>query len=681
MLLYNSSNLNLGLRITLKDDFTGPAHRIKSSFKALKDEKRLFDENVRAGRNMYTALATAGATATLGLSRAYAKGAKFDFIMRGVAAASEATSEQFKELKKQANALGGTSMFKPSEVSGAMEMLAKAGLEANDVLAATAPIINLASASMEDLSTSTDIAIGTMYQFGYKAKDLGYISDVLTQAALKSNIGVKDIGESLKYASATLVDMGQSLETALALTMTLGNAGIKGSMAGVSMENMYRYMALGLGQFRKAGRSSAWEAAGLDPKNLVDARGNLVPIVDILKELHRGLSKFGDVDKQNLLYLIFGVRGKRGPSKFLQDLDQVTRNMEILKNSGGKAAAQAQFMMDGPEGAIRRLIASLESLSNAFAETMAPIVIPIMKVLTSFFKGISWFVNSPIGGVIVRMGVGLLIMKTVVWGLRAAVFALTQSLTLMGGTILGVRNAWVGSIAQMKAATLQLVGVTTLAGVGGKRPMAPAYVGTGSRLRQTVTGRYYKNSPGGGSRFVSKAVGDRYVAMYGARTYTGALRLGGIMANVGRGLLGFLGGPVGLAITAGLAFLPMIFNALNKNTEALQSNEESQKEATQQHRRYLSYLTNEFTGSEIGGTYVRRLYEENGYGAGDNTDFILARRLKEYMDSPSAFGSPTKPFYDYSSPGELRIYVDGKLTDKIKTQLNKEINASLQFSL
>ncbi len=228
MLLYNSSNLNLGLRITLVDQFSGPAARVKNAFKDLREEKRLFEANARAGRDMYTGLATAGAAATLGLGKAYLTGAKFEYKVRGVAAASEATADQFDQLKKSANALGGETMFKPTEVAGAMEMLAKAGYSANEVLTATKPIINMAGAAMEDLGLSADIGISTMYQFGMQAKDMGYISDLLTQAALKSNVGLKDLGESLKYASATAVDLGQDLPTILALIMTLGNAGMKG---------------------------------------------------------------------------------------------------------------------------------------------------------------------------------------------------------------------------------------------------------------------------------------------------------------------------------------------------------------------------------------------------------------------------------------------------------------------
>lgn len=678
MLLYNSSNLNLGLTISLRDNFTGPASRVKSAFKDLKDEKRLFEANVRAGRDMYGALAAAGTAVTIGLGSAYAKGAKFDFTMRGVAAASEATTEQFKELKKQANALGGESMFKPSQVAGAMEMLAKAGLGANDVLAATAPIINLAAASMEDLGTSADIAISTMYQWGYAAKDLGYISDVLVQAALKSNIGVKDIGESLKYASATARDMGQDLETVLALTMTLGNAGMKGSMAGVGIENMYRYMATGLGQFAKGGRSKAWELAGLNPRNLVDAKGNLVPLVQILQELERGLSKFGDIDKQNILFQIFGVRGKRPPSKFIQDLQQVTKSIDILKQSGGKAGAQAEFMMAGAEGSIKRIMASLESMANAFTEAMAPVIIPMMEAITKVFRAIGTFVNSPIGGALTRVFTTMLLIKTVTWSLKFAVFSVTSALTAMGGTVKGVAVAWTASMAMMKASAMQLAGITTLAGRGGASPMGAAYIAGNSRLRQASNGAYYALGKNGGrSRFVSTATASRYTSMYGANTAGAAMRMGGL-ATLGKGLLAALGGPWGIAIVGIVSILPMIINALNKNTGALEKNKEAAEKSTDEHRKYLSYLTNEYS-AEKSNVHVRRLFDEAGYGA-DNTDSLLARRLKEYLQHPNLFGGSDKSFYDYSQPGELRIYVDGKIAQTVKTQINRQLNASLQFT-
>lgn len=675
MLLYNSSNLNLGLRITLVDQFTAPAARIKNAFKDLKDEKRLFEANARAGRDMYTSLATAGAAATLGLSKAYLQGAKFEYKVRGVAAASEATSNQFDQMKRSANALGGETMFKPSQVADAMEMLAKAGYNANEVLTATKPIINLAGAAMEDLALSADIGISTMYQFGMQAKDMGYISDLLTQAALKSNVGLRDLGESLKYASATAVDLGQNLPTLLALIMTLGNAGMKGSMAGVGIENMYRYMSLGLGQFAKTGRAAAWEKVGMDPKKLVDAKGNLKPIVDILTELSRALSKFGDVDQQNLLFQIFGVRGKRPPSKFIQDLGQVAKHMKSLEMAGGKAENMLKFMMQGPEGNWLKLLASLQSMANSFTEVMAPIVIPFMQMMTWFFRGLSKFINSPIGGVFTRLIVTGLIVKTVAWGVRAAIFSISLALSNLGGTILGIRTAWVSAMAQMKAATMQLAGITTMVRpigmAGGMAGSVLGYTPGAGVLRQNNRGMFYKAGTG---RFVSKKVAERYMARYGAKTVGSALLRGG-GPTIGRLVGGAFGGPVGWAITIA-SFLPLIYSALRKNTDATEDSNDIIRDGSSQSRKLISMISNEFAG--LKSTYIRQLYNTAGFGS-DNTDFVLARKLQEYLSSSTLFRG--REFYDYSNPDQIHIYMDGKLVKTIQREMNKNINAQLNFGI
>lgn len=694
MLLYNSSNLNLGLRITLVDQFSQPAARIKAAFKGLKDEKRLFEANARAGRDMYGTLAAAGTAATLGMGKAYLKGAKFDYTIRGVAAAAEATSAQFETLKDKANALGGKTMFTPGQVAGSMEMLAKAGYDANQVLAASEPIINLAGAAMEDLGLAADIGVSTMYQFNMEAKDMTYISDLLTQAAIKSNVSLKDLGESLKYASATAVDLGQDLPTVLSLIMTLGNAGMKGSMAGVGIENMYRYMSLGLGEFAKSGRSAAWEKAGLDPKKLVDARGNLKPVREILGELSRALAKFGDVDQQNLLYMIFGVRGKRPPSKFIQDLAQVDKHMTSLSNAGGKAEHMMKYMMTGPHGEWLKFLSAGEAFLNSFTKAMAPVVIPLMKVLTMFASALSWFTNSLVGGAFIRVLGVLIVMKTITWAVKAAVFGVSLALNSLGGTLLGIRNAWVTSMTQMKAATLQLAGATTLVRprgmAGGAAGAAMGYIG-GNRLRQASNGRFYTigrgagGAAGGGARFVSNAVAQRYLARYGAATAGGALAGGllskGGLAMIGKGLTSFVGGPWGMALLAISFALPLLTGALRKNTDALGDTEQATQGAADANRALISVLTNEFTGSSF--FHMRRLYEEKGLGA-NNTDFILARKLTEYLTNPMTgrYNDISRgEFYDYSHPDEIRIYLDGQLVKTIEREVNKNINASLKFGL
>lgn len=500
-----------------------------------------------------------------------------------------------------------------------------------------------------------------------------YITDLLTQAALKSNVGLKDLGESLKYASATAVDLGQDLPTVLSLIMTLGNAGMKGSMSGVGIENMYRYMALGLGQFRKLGRSEAWEKAGLDPTKLVDAKGNLVPMITILEQLSTALAKFGDVDQQNLLFQIFGVRGKRPPSKFIQDLSQIRGHMESLEMAGGKAENMMKFMMEGPRGTWLKLLAAMESMANAFAEALAPVVIPIMNGLNTIFTGVAWFMNSIIGGGVTRILAVGIVFKTVVWGIKSAVFGLSLALTSLGGTLTGIRTAWVASMAQMKAAVVQLSGATAIAGAGGN---IAGYSRMGANIRQARNGRLYQVFPGTGrgARFISTT------AAAGLKTGKNALLRtmfsGAGLATMGRGVMAFLGGPVGIGIMGISLLLPLILRGLNKNTDATEESNQVIKDGANESRKLISMMANEFSG--LKNTYIRQLYNSSGYGS-DNTDFVLGRRLNEYKQAPKSFGQ--REFYDYSNPDKIDIYLDGNLVKTIERQINRNINTQLNIGL
>ena len=699
-MLLGNSQVNVGLRIFLKDEFSGPATQLKNNLKQLREETRLYQDSLRSARNMYGGLAAAGTAGLIGLSQAYQTGAKFDFVMRGVAAASGATADEFKRMMDYANQAGSTGLYMPKEIGTSMRELALAGLDAKEVMASIAPVMQLAGGAMEDLKLGAEIATNAMYMFGYdksKIKDWQYVADILAQGSVKSQIGLRDLGESIKYAGATAKDLGQTLPDLTAMVMVLGNAGIKGSMAGTAVENMFRYMALGLGQYAKTGRAAVWEKIGLDPKSMVDVQGNLKPMPEIMGNLYTVLSKYGDVDRQNILYEIFGVRGKRGASKLLMDgLKEYKKHIGELKNSEGVAGQMYGRMLDSPEGAIIKLKGAFQALMNQFTQTMAPLVTPLLEILTYILKGIKWLTSSTLGSWLTRIGVLLLVFKTTVWGIKFALAATSLALNTTSASFMTMATS-------IKIATANLA---QFMGVSG-----------GAQVMQAKNGALYVLQGGGlGARFVSrsaaKGAGTAAMSRAGMAGGIGALgkkalmsgtarmagglgvglgaydmitgtttadKIGGGMSAVGGGLLAFSPEPVTKAIGAGLMLvgmvMPSLVNSMNRNTDATNANTDATQEQADLNRRQLSFIANQ--GNPEGSTYIRRLFR-NGVGKDANLDYLLEQQKQMYLQNPKLWGG--KPFYDYSNPHQLIIYIDGKISkDLITREQNKTINKTIQF--
>ena len=727
-MLLGGSTVDIGLRLYLKDEFSGPAAKIKQGLQSLREETRVYQDSLRSARNMYGSLFAAGAMAIRGLASAYQVGAKFDFEMRGVAAASGATADEFKRMTDEANRLGSTSLYTPKEFASTMHELAFAGLSAKETMASIVPVMHLAGGAMEDLKLSSEIATNAMYQFGYdksKLSDWTYVSDVLAQGAVKSQITLRDLGESIKYAGATAMDLGQTLPDITAMVMTLGNAGIKGSMAGTAIENMFRYMALGLGQYAKTGRAAVWEKIGLDPKSMVTAQGNLKPMPIIFGNLYKALEKFGDVDRQNILYEIFNVRGKRGASKLLMDgMKEYSKHIKELENSRGVAEGLYGRMLDSPQGAIIKLKGTFEALMNTFTKTVAPLVTPLLQLLTLVLKGLTWITEHPILGWLVKIGTGFLLFKTLVWGAKAAIAG-------MGLAINFVNTSFATQAAAIKLASMELMQYIGLSNVAARMG---ATNWTGGGVMTAANGAMFmRNSATGGSRFVgaemagemagagvilnasgqpirsgvsamgklgrmsklmgygsmamgklggmSKLLGYGGMAMGGYQLATGEStsdKLWGAGQMVGGGLMALWPEPIGKAIGAGLlvvsTVVPMLTNSTDRNTAAIKENTDATKANSD--RLTLSWVANQGNAGE--STYIRRLYQERGADYSP-LDFMLEQKKRDYLSNPGAWGG--KPFYDYSSPkGDLNIYIQGKLNKNIiKQEMNRNINTAITF--
>ena len=118
------------------------------------------------------------------------------------------------------------------EAADAMGFLAQAGFDANEILAATPGILQLAAAGELELAEAADIASNVLTQFGLKAAEIGRVNDILAKTASSTNVNVRQMAESFKFVGTTANQMGLSLEEVGATIGVIGNAGLQGSIAG-----------------------------------------------------------------------------------------------------------------------------------------------------------------------------------------------------------------------------------------------------------------------------------------------------------------------------------------------------------------------------------------------------------------------------------------------------------------
>ena len=162
--------------------------------------------------------------------------ADFEQSMNVMAQVSGATADQMAALQAQALNLGAVTSFSAGEAAQAQLELAKAGLDANEVMAAAPGVLDLAAAGGLGLAQAAEIAANAVNTFGLDASSTTDVANMLAAAANASSVEVTDLADGMKMAGAVFSSAGQSIDDLNIAMALLGNNGIKGSDAGTSLK-------------------------------------------------------------------------------------------------------------------------------------------------------------------------------------------------------------------------------------------------------------------------------------------------------------------------------------------------------------------------------------------------------------------------------------------------------------
>lgn len=176
---------------------------------------------------------TAPTAAFLGLSLRASIG--LEKALAAVAATTNATSGELAALRRQATELGATPPFSAKEVAEAQRLLAKEGLKANEVLAATPAVLDLAAGHGLELATAIEITTRSIESFQRGAGDVPHVVDVISAAATRTGATVENLTRALDAISPVAAGLNLPLEDTVAFLGELDKKGIRGSRAGSSV--------------------------------------------------------------------------------------------------------------------------------------------------------------------------------------------------------------------------------------------------------------------------------------------------------------------------------------------------------------------------------------------------------------------------------------------------------------
>jgi TP901 family phage tail tape measure protein len=308
----------------------------------------------------------------------------FDAQMSRVQAIAGATGKQTAALKKEAIQLGAKTQFSAKQAASGMENLASAGMNSNQIMSAMPGVLNLAAVSGGDVAAAAEDASTALNAFGLSASDSGHVADVFAKAAAKTNAEASDMGEALKYVAPGAHAAGQSIETTAAAIGVLSDAGIKGTMAGTSLNQVFEQLGKPTTEAAKAMQKIGFSA--------YDANGKMKPLPKLVSDYAKATKGMTAEQKQYYLATIFGTQGGRAMNAMLAaGAPKLAHLTKELQNSDGAANKMAKTMQKNAKNAIEQLGGALESAAIVIGDKMAPAITAVANWLGDL---VSKFTNA-----------------------------------------------------------------------------------------------------------------------------------------------------------------------------------------------------------------------------------------------------------------------------------------------
>lgn len=311
-----------------------------------------------------------------------------------------------------------------SEVVNATADFARIGYDIDNasVLAEAAIIYSNVGDEIDSIDDASNSLISSMKAFkGFEADPMAIV-DKFNEVSNKFAITSGGIGEALQRSASSFATAGNTIDEAIAL-ITAANTVVQNPE---SVGTAFKTMTM-----RIRGSTTELEAAGEEVDEYVKSASKMreeiqnLTGVDIMKdestykntyqilqEISKVFGDLADVDKANVLEILFGKRQGNIGSALLSNFDIAEKALRTSTSSAGSAATEFAKWTDSIEAKTQRFQATYQSLSTTV-------------------------INSDLVKFIVDSGTTILSILDKITG---AVGALPAAGTLLGG-ILGLRGA------------------------------------------------------------------------------------------------------------------------------------------------------------------------------------------------------------------------------------------------
>lgn len=378
------------------------------------------------------------------------------------------TMDALSDLAKE---MGAKTAFSASECAEALNYLALAGYDTQEMADTLPTVLNLAAAGGLDLASASDMVTDAMSALGMKTSDANKMVDQMAKTASSTNTSVGQLGEGILTIGATAKTVkGGTAELNTALGI-LANNGIKGAEGGTHLRNVILSL-----QNPTDGAAKTMEKLGVQT---YDSEGNMRSLNDILGDLNKSMDGMTSAEKANIIATIFNKTDLASVNALLANTGDTWTDLQIaIENSGGAAQQMADTQLDNLKGQLTILKSAVEGFAISIGDALMPMIKNIVAKIQSF---VDWLNNLDegtrqvivkIGLFIAALGPFLVILGTVISKVGVAMqtfsklgLKITSLVSNAGGLsgVMGKVGAAIGGISAPVVAVVAVIAVLAAA--------------------------------------------------------------------------------------------------------------------------------------------------------------------------------------------------------------------------
>lgn len=342
------------------------------------------------GKVAKTAMVAGSAAAVAFTKTSIDAGMNFDTAMSQVAATMGTTVDKIGDVKAKAEEMGRTTKYTATEAAEGMNILAQAGLSADEQISGIGTVLNLASAGAMSLEESASYTTGAVKGFGDSMSNASYYADLMAKGATLANTDVRGLGEAFSGSAATAKNYGQAADSVTLSLLRLAEQNVTGSVASTALNRAMADLYTPTDNAAKALNQLGVSA--------YEANGDAKDFNDLVDELNGSLQGMTAEQKNNALATIFTTQGLQAFNKMTASSDATVQKFwKGIQDSSGSAAQQAATQLDNLQGDMTLLSSATEGLELAFYNTFSGTVRGAIKGITSEVSGLAEAMES--GGI------------------------------------------------------------------------------------------------------------------------------------------------------------------------------------------------------------------------------------------------------------------------------------------